>query len=196
MLFFLLQSFVAGFVSAKLYRQMGGKNWVWNTMTVSMVFPAPLFLVFCVVNSIAWYYSSTAGLPFLTVTAISLMWLIVSFPMTIIGSIIGRNVSADLRTPCRTTKVPREIPKDIPWYRQGAAQMFVSGFLPFSAIYIELHYIFASVWGHKVGVWVSLSVRWPCLRLLTSYLFIVCPCADLHPIWHSHTCFHPIAHSN
>ena len=26
----------------------------------------------------------------------------------------------------------------------------MAGFLPFSAIYIELHYIFASVWGHKL----------------------------------------------
>ena len=25
-----------------------------------------------------------------------------------------------------------------------------AGFLPFSAIYIELHYIFSSIWGHKV----------------------------------------------
>lgn len=28
--------------------------------------------------------------------------------------------------------------------------MVMSGFLPFSAIYIELHYIFASVWGHQI----------------------------------------------
>lgn len=28
--------------------------------------------------------------------------------------------------------------------------MFMSGFLPFSAIYLELHYIFASVWGHQI----------------------------------------------
>eukprot|EP00959_Pyramimonas_sp_CCMP1952_P005134 108075-Pyramimonas_sp.AAC.1 len=27
----------------------------------------------------------------------------------------------------------------------------MAGFLPFSAIYIELYYIFASVWGHKVN---------------------------------------------
>ncbi len=32
----------------------------------------------------------------------------------------------------------------------AGAQMFMAGFLPFSAIYIELFYIFASVWGHKV----------------------------------------------
>ena len=36
------------------------------------------------------------------------------------------------------------------WYRQPLAQLFVAGFLPFSAIYIELHYIFASIWGHKI----------------------------------------------
>jgi hypothetical protein len=28
--------------------------------------------------------------------------------------------------------------------------MLMAGFLPFSAIYIELYYIFASIWGHKV----------------------------------------------
>ncbi len=26
----------------------------------------------------------------------------------------------------------------------------LAGFLPFSAIYIELYYLFASMWGHKV----------------------------------------------
>jgi hypothetical protein len=28
--------------------------------------------------------------------------------------------------------------------------MVLAGFLPFSAIYVELYYVFASVWGHKV----------------------------------------------
>lgn len=48
----------------------------------------------------------------------------------------------------RTTKYPREIPP-LPWYRRAFPQMLMAGFLPFSAIYIELYYIFASVWGHK-----------------------------------------------
>lgn len=43
-----------------------------------------------------------------------------------------------------------KVPKDVPWYRRDASQMVMSGFLPFSAIYIELHYIFASVWGHQI----------------------------------------------
>lgn len=38
----------------------------------------------------------------------------------------------------------------LPWYRTTIPQMVMAGFLPFSAIYVELYYIFASVWGHKV----------------------------------------------
>ena len=48
-------------------------------------------------------------------------------------------------------RYPREVPP-LPWYRQTAPQMVMAGFLPFSAIYIELYYIFASVWGHKACI--------------------------------------------
>lgn len=44
---------------------------------------------------------------------------------------------AEFNAPCRTTKYPREIPP-LPWYRQTVPQMLMAGFLPFSAIYIEL----------------------------------------------------------
>ena len=69
-------------------------------------------------------------------------------------------VQADFNAPVRTTKYPREVPP-LPWYRKAPAQMLMAGFLPFSAIYIELYYIFASVWGHKVR-FVS-TVRLPVL---------------------------------
>ena len=46
-------------------------------------------------------------------------------------------------------QMPRQIP-EVPFYRSGVAQVMLAGFLPFSAISIELHYIFASIWGHKV----------------------------------------------
>ena len=34
-------------------------------------------------------------------------------------------------------RYPREIP-ELPWYRHAVPQMIMAGFLPFSAIYIEL----------------------------------------------------------
>ena len=76
-------------------------------------------------------------------------------------------VQVDFNAPVRTTKYPREIPP-LPWYRKAPAQMLMAGFLPFSAIYIELYYIFASVWGHKVRI--ATTVRLPLLcSLLAGY---------------------------
>lgn len=74
----------------------------------------------------------------------------VHFPLTVVGAIIGRNITTEYKAPCRTNKVPREVPEVMSWYRQPIVQLFMAGFLPFSAIYIELHYIFASIWGHKI----------------------------------------------
>ena len=72
-----------------------------------------------------------------------------TFPLTVLGGIAGKNTKTEFYAPCRTNKYPREIPA-LPWYRHTLPQMCMAGFLPFSAIYIELYYIFASVWGHKV----------------------------------------------
>ena len=69
--------------------------------------------------------------------------------LQVLGGIAGKNAKGEFNAPCRTTKYPREIPQ-LPWYRSTVPQMVMAGFLPFSAIYIELYYIFASVWGHKV----------------------------------------------
>ena len=78
----------------------------------------------------------------------------------------------DFDAPCRTNKIPREVPP-IPWYRQGPCQVFMAGFLPFSAIYIELHYIFASVWGHKLyTLYGILFIAFIMLVIVTSFITI------------------------
>ncbi len=89
---------------------------------------------------------------------------------------------SEFNTPCRTNKYPREIP-ELPWYRTTIPQMLMAGFLPFSAIYVELYYIFASVWGHKVRM-----ARVACMRARARASFCIrvgqkgacargCPCA-------------------
>lgn len=70
--------------------------------------------------------------------------------MTLFGAIVGRNITTEYRPPCRTNKVPREIPLNQEFYKSSLVQVCMAGFLPFSAIYIELHYIFAAMWGHKL----------------------------------------------
>lgn len=137
-----------GFVAGKMYKQFGGRQWVWNTLLTASLFPGPTFVVFLILNSAAWQRGATQALPIGTILILIALNLLVTLPLTVLGAIVGKS-STPYVEPCRTTKAPRQIPS-APWFRQMPAQMFVAGFLPFSAIYIETHHIFSSVWGHKL----------------------------------------------
>ena len=51
--------------------------------------------------------------------------------------------------------------------------LLAAGFLPFSAIYIELYYIFASVWGHKVyTIYSILFIVFIILIIVTAFITI------------------------
>ena len=133
----------AGFVSAHLFGRLTGSQagqWAWNLVLSGLLFPAPLFLMFCFLNTVAIAYSSQTALPFGTILVIICIWALVtpsdrcrcvsssqgSVPLlcagasVVIGGIVGRNLAKgkDLCAPCRTNKIPREIPP-IPWYRQA-----------------------------------------------------------------------------
>ncbi|GAB4820480.1 hypothetical protein N2152v2_007526 [Parachlorella kessleri] len=163
---------VAGYVSGRLYKIMGGSNWVRNVLTTACLFCGPLLVVFSFLNTVAIAYGSTAALPFGTIVIIIVLWALVTFPLTVLGGIMGKNTTAEFNAPCRTTKYPREIPP-LPWYRQTFPQMVMAGFLPFSAIYIELYYIFASVWGHKVyTIYSILFIVFVILIIVTAFITI------------------------
>eukprot|EP00958_Prasinococcus_capsulatus_P019085 scaffold2298_cov388-Prasinococcus_capsulatus_cf.AAC.14 len=140
---------IAGYISSLYYKQMEGTNWVRNVILTAMLFCGPFFLTFSFLNTVAIGYRSTAALPFGTICIVIVIWALITFPLTVLGGIAGKNSKSEFYAPCRTTKYPREVPA-LPWYRKPLPQMCMAGFLPFSAIYIELYYIFASVWGHKV----------------------------------------------
>ena len=163
---------VAGYTSGRLFRALGGNEWAGNCAFVMLLFSAPLLVTFMVLNSIAWAYGSTAALPFGTIVIISLLWLVVSAPLTVAGAALGRRGPGELDAPCRTSKHVRDIP-ELPWHREALPQVLAAGLLPFSAIYIELHYIFASVWGHKVyTIYAVLFVIFCVLLVVTAFVTI------------------------
>jgi len=43
-----------GMIAGRLFKQLKGKNWAWNTILTATVLPLPLGIVFTSVNSIAW----------------------------------------------------------------------------------------------------------------------------------------------
>lgn len=168
---YVLVAFVGGYISGRLYKQLRGASWVWNVMLCLAVVPAPLAATFTVLNSTALAKASAAALPFSTIFAVVMLFVLVAFPLTVLGGIAGHN-SREFEPPCRTSKVPRQIPV-VPFYRSAPAQLFMAGFLPFSAISIELHYIFASVWGHKVyTLYGILFLAFGLLTVVTSFIVI------------------------
>ncbi|KFM26763.1 Putative phagocytic receptor 1b [Auxenochlorella protothecoides] len=163
---------ISGYTSASYYRQMEGTKWVGNLLLTSSIFCGPLFAIFCVNNTVAIAYGSTAALPFGTIVIILLLWALVTVPLTIVGGVLGKNTRTEFAAPCRTNKYPREIP-ELPWYRSVMPQMVMAGFLPFSAIYIELYYIFASVWGHKVyTIYSILFIVFCILCVVTAFITV------------------------
>jgi transmembrane 9 superfamily protein 1 len=141
-------SCVAGFMSGRMYRQLQGEHWTWNIILTANLFTIPFFVIWSIINSFAWAHGTTQALPYTTVLILAFMWLFVGFPLTILGGIFGKNWSSNFDAPCRTKNIAREIP-DVAWYRSNFVRMLVGGFLPFSAISVELYYIFSTFWGRE-----------------------------------------------
>lgn len=169
-----LTSVIGGYISANLYRQMNGKNWVRNVLVTAFLFPGPTTAVFSWVNTVAIAHGSTSALPFGTILTIIFLYGLLSFPLTVVGGILAKNyANSDFNAPTRTTKVAREIPSEIPWYRGRLFQLAVAGLLPFSAIYIELHYIFATIWGHQIYTMFGIAfLTYVLLIIVTSFITV------------------------
>ncbi|KAA8521512.1 hypothetical protein F0562_012178 [Nyssa sinensis] len=144
-----MTSGIAGYSAVSFYCQLEGTNWVRNLLLTGCLFCGPLFLAFCFLNTVAIVYRATAALPLGTIVVIFLVWLFVASPLLLLGGIFGKNSKSEFQAPCRTTKCPREIPPQR-WYRGILPQMVLAGILPFGVIYIELYYVFCSVWGHRI----------------------------------------------
>ena len=168
---YILTFFINGFVTSYFYRQFGGTRWAWNIVTGFLILPLPLCIVFSFLNSIAWSKQSSAALPALTITLIVLSFFLVAFPSAVLGGIMGRRYAKGFDAPCDTKKAARETPTDSPWFAHPFFQLLMAGFLPFSAIYIELHYLFNSLWGHKIYTLFGILYI-ACIMLFTVTAFI------------------------
>ena len=74
---------ISGYVAANMYRKMGGDSWVWNINLTSFLFAGPFFLVWAVVNSVAWGYGATQALPWTTVVLLMALWLFSEYHLSL-----------------------------------------------------------------------------------------------------------------
>ena len=73
----------------------------------------------------------------------------VIFPLTLVGTIIGKNVNGAPNFPCRVNAVPRPIPEKR-WFMEPWVISVLGGILPFGSIFIEMYFILTSFWAYKI----------------------------------------------
>lgn len=120
-----------------------------------MILTASLFPFLCfgigfVLNTIAIFYRSLAAIPFGTMVVVFIIWAFISFPLALLGTVVGRNWSGSPNNPCRVKTIPRPIPEK-KWYLTPSIVSLMGGLLPFGSIFIEMYFVFTSFWNYKVN---------------------------------------------
>ncbi|XP_010492170.1 PREDICTED: transmembrane 9 superfamily member 1-like isoform X2 [Camelina sativa] len=146
-----LTSFVSGYVSGGMYSRSGGKHWIKCMVLTASLFPFLCFGIGFLLNTIAIFYGSLAAIPFGTMVVVFVIWGFISFPLALLGTVVGRNWSGAPNNPCRVKTIPRPIPEK-KWYLTPSVVSLMGGLLPFGSIFIEMYFVFTSFWNYKVKV--------------------------------------------
>jgi transmembrane 9 superfamily member 1 len=147
---YMISSMLSGYVSSRMYQRIGGVKWTWNILVTALFFTGPAFLVWSILNTVAIFHGSTAAFPFLTILQLFAMWALVTLPLTIVGGILGRQHgmkrSREIPFPVKTNRLCREIPKNNSVFTSMKFQIVATGFIAFWSIYLELKFVFQSLW--------------------------------------------------
>ncbi|XP_019164119.1 PREDICTED: transmembrane 9 superfamily member 5-like isoform X2 [Ipomoea nil] len=167
-----LTSAIAGFTAASFYSKFVETGWERSVILAAMLFLVPFLLQGFILNLVAVSFKATLALPFGTIVVILLIYALIAIPLLTLGGVVGYRCRSEFQAPSAQKKSPREIPS-LSWYQKTPGQMFLAGLLPFSAIVLELHHLYTSIWGHKIftlpGV---LFVMFVILILLTLILSV------------------------
>uniref|UniRef100_A0A453HIG3 Transmembrane 9 superfamily member n=1 Tax=Aegilops tauschii subsp. strangulata TaxID=200361 RepID=A0A453HIG3_AEGTS len=158
---------------------MAGKNWIKSMVLTASLFPFLCFSIGLVLNTIAIFYHSLAAIPFGTMVVIFVLWAFISFPLVLLGTVVGRNWSGAPNNPCRVKTIPRPIPEK-KWYLTPSVISLMGGLLPFGSIFIEMYFVFTSFWNYKVYyvygfmllVFVILLIVTVCVTIVGTYFLL------------------------
>jgi hypothetical protein len=127
-----------------------GKSWIKSMILTASLFPFLCFGIGFALNTIAIFYGSLAAIPFGTMVVVFVIWAFISFPLALLGTVVGRNWSGAPNNPCRVKTIPRPIPEK-KWYLTPSVVSLMGGLLPFGSIFIEMYFVFTSFWNYKVN---------------------------------------------
>ncbi|XP_014282711.1 transmembrane 9 superfamily member 3 [Halyomorpha halys] len=165
---------VNGYTGGGLYARLGGKQWIKQMVLSAFLLPALVCGKAFFINFIAIYYHASRAIPFGTMVAVTCICLFVILPLTLVGTVLGRNLAGQSDYPCRVNAVPRPIPEK-KWFMEPTIIVFLGGILPFGSIFIEMYFIFTSFWAYKIYyVYGFMLLVFLILIIVTICVTIVC----------------------
>jgi transmembrane 9 superfamily member 2/4 len=97
-----------------------------------------------------WAHASSTALPFGTLVGLLALWLLIQVPLVYGGSWYGFHRSQPWEHPTKTSSAARPIPPSA-WYLKTIHTVLLAGLVPFAVIFIELLFVFRSLWQDKSG---------------------------------------------
>lgn len=144
---FAFSGIFAGYVSARITKNLGGESWAKTAVSTALTVPGFLMILIIIMNFFVWSQNSSSAIPFGTLMALMSIWFFISSPLVVIGCYLGSKVKPT-PIPVQVSKIPRQIPKQRR-YKGLIASALLGGLLPFSVIFVELMFVYKSVWQTK-----------------------------------------------
>lgn len=170
---------VNGYFGGSLYARMGGKVWIKQMLLSAFFLPAMVCGTAFFINFIAIYYHASRAIPIGTMIAVTCICIFVILPLTLVGTVLGRNLAGQPDFPCRINAVPRPIPEK-KWFMEPGIIIMLGGILPFGSIFIEMYFIFTSFWAYKIYyvygfmllVFIILMIVTVCVTIVCTYFLL------------------------
>ena len=156
--FYCFMGFPGGYFATQFYKLWGGKNWFKVSLLTSLLFPGILVFGYIIINIVLTIEKSNAAVQFNDIISLFVLWIFCTLPLILMGSFFGA-ITKKLYVPCVINRIPNVIPNK-PWYLHYKYIIFISGFIGFATIFIELKYVMGALWNHEIYIlatyyWIS-----------------------------------------
>jgi transmembrane 9 superfamily member 2/4 len=121
-----------------------------NGRKTALLFPGLLFSLMFILNLFVWAQASSTAIPFSTLVGLAALWLLIQVPLVYAGSWYGYARTEAWSHPTKTNTIARQIPAQS-WYGRSAYAALLAGLVPFAVLFIELMFVFKSLWQDKSG---------------------------------------------
>jgi len=170
--FYAITAFASGYKSGSMYAQSRGQHWKMVMMLTALVFPMFLVSVSFGLNVIAHMYQAILSVHYTSLAAVVAIWFVTALPLTVVGTMLGRNWNGTPNLPCRISGIPGYLPKK-KWFLEWKVMIPAGGILPFGSIFIEMYFVFSSFWNYKF------YYVYGFMFLVMSMLIVVCACVAI-----------------